>query len=44
MENWNTNEWQGKRRDQVEYSSKIGFYSLVGAALIILFGLLTKFF
>jgi len=43
MENWNKNEWQGKRKDQVEFSTKVTFYSLIGGVLVIIFGLFTKF-
>jgi hypothetical protein len=32
---WNTNDWQGKRKDQIESSYKIAFYSIVGMILII---------
>jgi uncharacterized membrane protein YidH (DUF202 family) len=42
MENWNENEWQGRRKEQVESSLKIGFYSLVvGVLVIIILGLVT---
>jgi hypothetical protein len=44
MEDWNKNEWQGRRKDQVDFSSKVGFYSLIIGAVIVLFGLLSKFF
>ena len=35
---WNRNEWQGKSKEQVEYSYKAGFYATV--MLTIVFGLL----
>jgi hypothetical protein len=35
---WNRNEWQGKSKEQVEYSYKAGFISTV--ILTIVFGLL----
>ena len=44
MEDWNRNEWQGRRKDQYEFSTKVGFYSLVVGALVILVGLFYKFF
>jgi hypothetical protein len=44
MEDWNKNDWQGKRKEQVDFSSKMGFYSLVVGAVVILCGLLLKFF
>lgn len=37
MENWNPNEWQGKRKDQVESSYKVVGYSFI---LIIFIGIL----
>jgi hypothetical protein len=44
MEDWNRNDWQGRRKDQYEFSAKVGFYSLVVGALVILVGLFYKFF
>jgi hypothetical protein len=35
---WNRNEWQGKSKEQVEYSYKAGFYATV--ILTIVFGVL----
>jgi len=29
MENWNRNEWQGKRKDQVDYSYKAVLFVLI---------------
>ena len=29
MKEWNRNEWQGKRKDQVDYSYKITLYTLL---------------
>jgi hypothetical protein len=43
MENWNVNDFQGKRKDQVDFSSKVMFYSLIVGASVILIGLLSKF-
>jgi hypothetical protein len=43
MEDWNKNDWQGKRKEQVDFSSKMGFYSLVVGAAVILVGLFYKF-
>lgn len=34
MENWNRNEWQGRRKDQYEFSAKVVVYSVL--AMIIL--------
>ena len=38
MENieWNPNDWQGKRQDQVEYSTKVGNVFLVVLLITIL--------
>ncbi len=30
MEDWNPNDFQGKRKDQVDYSAKVLFYSMIG--------------
>jgi hypothetical protein len=37
MENWNKNEWQGKRKGQIETSYKAVGYSLV---LMVIVGML----
>ena len=29
MEDWNENNWQGRRKDQVEFSSKVLFFGFV---------------
>ena len=34
MKNWNKNDWQGRRQDQVNYSNKIGI--IVWALLLIM--------
>jgi len=44
MEDWDKNNWQGKRKDQVEFSSKVAFYSLVAAVVVVIVGILSKFF
>lgn len=44
MEDWDKNNWQGKRKDQVEFSSNVAFYSLVAAAVVVIVGILSKFF
>lgn len=36
MENWNPNDWQGRRKDQYEYSAKVVFYCLIIFAVIAL--------
>jgi len=35
-ENWNFNDWQGKRRDQVESSYKIAGFSLLILSVIVI--------
>jgi hypothetical protein len=42
MGNWNKNDWQGKRKEQVEFSSKMGFYSLVAGSVILFILFLLK--
>ena len=32
---WNTDDWQGKRKDQIESSYKIAFYAIIGMIVII---------
>lgn len=32
--NWDSNDWQGKRKDQVEYSNMVTFYTVVIAFVI----------
>lgn len=41
MENWNKNEWQGRRKDQYEFSAKVFWYSFVS---IIILSLISTFF
>jgi uncharacterized membrane protein YidH (DUF202 family) len=36
MEQWNKNDWQGRRKEQYEYSAKIVFYSYIAIAIIII--------
>jgi hypothetical protein len=36
MENWNPNDWQGRRKDQYEFSAIVVFYSVVIFALFAL--------
>ena len=30
MKDWNPNDFQGKRKDQVDFSAKVLFFSLIG--------------
>ena len=34
MENFNPNEWQGRRKDQYEYSAKVLWYSTLAIFFI----------
>jgi hypothetical protein len=43
MEKWNINEFQGKRKEQVDFSSKMVFYSLIFGSVVFLVGILSKF-
>ena len=44
MENWNENEWQGRRKEQVESSLKIGFYAILILGVILFLEILSKIF
>ena len=39
MENWNPNDWQGRRKDQYEYSTKAVFYSVILLIVISVVGI-----
>lgn len=34
MEDWNPEEWQGKRKDQVEFSLAVAFLSILAIGII----------
>ena len=36
MEEWDVNENQGRRKDQIEITNKIVFYSLIGILITII--------
>ena len=42
MENWNKDDHQGKRKDQVDYSNKIGIISGAIFVLLIIISIVTK--
>jgi uncharacterized membrane protein YidH (DUF202 family) len=42
MENWDRNEWQGRRKDQYESSAKFTFWSICALILIAAIGLITQ--
>jgi hypothetical protein len=44
MKEWNENDWQGKRKDQVDYSGKVLFYSSIGFILLLIIGSVSTFF
>lgn len=43
MEDWNPEDWQGKRREQYEYSAMVVFVCLIVAALVFTIATLGKF-
>lgn len=44
MENWDRNEWQGKRKDQVEYSNTVTILTAILFILFLgIFGILSLF-
>jgi hypothetical protein len=34
MEDWNRNDWQGRRRDQYESSAKFTFWSIIALIIV----------
>ena len=40
MENWNPNDYQGKRKEQVDFSAKVLFYCTIALATTLLIGLI----
>ncbi len=40
MENWNRNDWQGRRKDQYESSAKILFYCYLALAVVMIASLI----
>jgi hypothetical protein len=43
MEDWNENDWQGKRKDQVNYAAKALFFGSIGFILIIIISSVSTF-
>lgn len=39
---FNPNDWQGKRREQVEYSHNMAFITIIAAGVVALIGLILK--
>jgi hypothetical protein len=44
MEDWNENNWQGRRKEQVEFSGKALFYGVIGLIIVVSILKLTSFF
>lgn len=42
MENWNSEEWQGKRKDQVEFSLALAFLSMLVIGIVTITLVLTN--
>ena len=40
MEDWNRNDYQGKRKDQVDFSAKVLFYCTIALVTTLLIGLI----
>jgi hypothetical protein len=44
MEDWSKDNWQGKRKEQVDYSYKVMFYgTIILVSMIIISGISTLF-
>ncbi len=44
MEKWNKNDWQGKRKEQVNYSEKMAIIAGAAFAVLVLIALISKLF
>ena len=42
MEDWNPNDFQGKRKDQVDFSAKVLFYCIITMFVTLVVGLIIK--
>ncbi len=42
MENWNPEDYQGKRRDQVDFSAKVLFYCIIALLTTLVIGLIIR--
>ncbi len=42
MENWNPEDYQGKRRDQVDFSAKVLFYCIIAMFTTLVIGLIIR--
>jgi uncharacterized membrane protein YidH (DUF202 family) len=44
MEDWNKNDWQGRRKDQYEFSTKAVVYSVLVMIIVLVLGLVITSF
>jgi hypothetical protein len=44
MENWNKNDWQGKRKDQVDYAAKALFFGSIVLIIMVIVSAISTFF
>ena len=42
MENWNPNDYQGKRKEQVDFSAKVLFYCIIAMFTTLVIGLIIR--
>jgi hypothetical protein len=42
MENWNPEDYQGKRKDQVDFSAKVLFYCIIAMFTTLVIGLIIR--
>lgn len=42
MEDWNPDYWQGKRKEQVDFSAKVLFYCIIAMFVTLVVGLIIK--
>ena len=44
MKEWNKNDWQGKRKEQVDYSAKVLFFGTIALIIMIIASAVSTFF
>lgn len=44
MENWNKNDFQGKRKDQVDYAAKALFFGSIALIIVVIASAVSTFF
>ncbi len=42
MENWDPNDYQGKRKEQVDFSAKVLFYCIIAMFTTLVIGLIIR--